>query len=165
MFLRIYSHVIFEDLARTVEQAVRRCERDVSLAVTDKKALIRWNTCELKAKGPIMPSFQVTYNNETTRQYHLYELRLLHTTSGATGLKEQMGEQNDHLHDTIFPLRRWNLAAGHWYQPNVQTDSSGNASGLDSTNPLFDYRMGHWLSWPVCPVFSSVSKGKCRKIS
>lgn len=41
MFLRIYSRVIFEDLARTVEQAVRRCERDVSLALTDKKALIR----------------------------------------------------------------------------------------------------------------------------
>ena len=90
-----------------------------------------------------MSSFQVPYNNETTRHYNLYELRILHTTRGDTGLKKQAGEQSDNLRDTIFPLRRCNLAAGHWHQPNVQAGSSGNASGLDSTNPRFEYHMGH----------------------
>jgi hypothetical protein len=43
----------------------------------------------------------------------------------------------------IFTQQILNLEKGQWHKPNLQAGSSGNASGLDSKNTRFEYRMGH----------------------
>ena len=60
-----------------------------------------------------MQSFQVSYNNETTRKYNLYELRLLHTTRGGHGIKETGGgtkrPPTHHFSTTKMKFSNWAL--------------------------------------------------------